>query len=128
MIVDDDAAVAIEDFAARRGDRQCLDAVAFGLLVVHLGILDLQVPEAGDQKQEDGYAGVLKNGDLAGRELDVFAADLLARRWGWLFEFRADDGRVHGGCGLSGFSLAGRGARKRRQRVSFVLGAKAHRD
>ena len=82
MVVDDDAAVAIENFAARSGDGQLLDAIAFGLLVIDLGVLDLQVPEAGDQKKEDEYAGVLEYGDFASGELDVFAAGLFAgQRW-----------------------------------------------
>src|ERR1035438_833873 len=39
----DDAAVAVQDLSAGRGNRQGLDAVALGLFVVQLGVLDLQV-------------------------------------------------------------------------------------
>src|SRR5580658_7784446 len=96
MVVDDHAAVAVQDFAARRGNGQGLDAVALGLLVVYLGILDLQAPEAGDQKQEDEDAGVLEHGDFSGGEFDVFAARLCAGLLGLMLEFRTDRWRVHG--------------------------------
>ena len=97
MVVDDDAAVAVQDFAPRRRDGQGFDAVALGLVVVDLVVLDLQVPEAGDQKQEDKDAGVLEDGDFPGGELDVFTAGLFAGQRGLVLEFRTDDWRVHRG-------------------------------
>jgi hypothetical protein len=72
----------------------------------------LQVPEAGDQKQEDEDAGVLENGDFARGEFDIFAAGLFAlQRW-LTIEFRTEYWRVHGAWGftLSVVSLSGSGA------------------
>jgi len=100
MVVDDDAAVAVQDFAAGRRYGQLPDAIALGLFVVDLRVLDLQVPEAGDQKQEDDDAGVLENGDFPGGEFDVFAARLFAGQPGLMVEFGADGWRVHGGWGF----------------------------
>jgi len=79
VIVDDHAAVAVQDLASRRRDRQRFDPVAFGLLVIELRILNLQRPKAGNQKEKNGDRSVLKNGDFAGRELDIFFAGLLRR-------------------------------------------------
>ncbi len=73
VAVDDDAAVAIEDFAARRKHRDGLDAVLLGLFEVAGRIADLQFPEAGNKKDEDANREVLKESDFAGSELDVFA-------------------------------------------------------
>ena len=52
IIVDQDAAFAIEHRAARRDDRNRADAIAFGELRVAVGIDDLQLPEA---KQQQGH-------------------------------------------------------------------------
>ena len=73
VIVDDHAAVAIQNLAARREHRNRLDAVFKRAFLIHLRIADLQVPKAGDQKQEDGDGGVLKKGDLLRRELRIVA-------------------------------------------------------
>lgn len=111
--IHDDAAVAVQDFAAGRRNGQGFDAVALGLLVVHLRVLDLQVPEAGDQKKEDEDAGVLENSDFARGEFDTFAAGLFAlQRW-LTIKFRTEYWRVHGGAWgftLSVVSLSGSGA------------------
>jgi len=80
VVVDDDAAVAIEDAPARRRHRLRFYAVGESALVIKLGILNLKPPEAGDEKHERNDGGVLKNGDLA-RYLTVVVAQ------GWL----ADD-------------------------------------
>ena len=66
VVVDDHAAVAVENAAARRQNGHALDAVGLRALVVKLRILHLQLPEAGDQKQEDDDGGVLKDGDFPG--------------------------------------------------------------
>src|SRR5262249_41980562 len=94
VAVDDDAAIAIENLAAGCSDGLRLNMVTLGQLVVHLRILDLQGPETGDEKEEDGDAGVLEDGDLAGCELGVVAQD---RRVGYLlllFEIRIDGGQA----------------------------------
>jgi hypothetical protein len=78
VVIDDHAAVAVEDLAAGRRDGQLFDAVALGLLVVELMGLDLQSPEAGDEEQENGDAGILEDGYFHGGEFDVFAAGLFA--------------------------------------------------
>ncbi len=79
VVIDDHPAVAVQDAAARRQDRHGLDAVLQRPLVVELGILHLEPPEAGDQEQEDGDAGVLKNGDFAGGEIGIVAQRRLVR-------------------------------------------------
>ena len=61
----------------------------------------MEVPEAGNQKQEDEDAGILKPRDLAGGELDVFAASLFGRHFGLAIDFRTDNWRVHGDGGYS---------------------------
>jgi hypothetical protein len=95
MVVDDHAAVAVQDSCRAARGWVRLDAIALGLLVVDLRVLDLQVPEAGDEEQEDEDAGVLEDGDFAGGEFDVFAAGLFAGQLGLMIEFRTDGWRVH---------------------------------
>ncbi len=73
MIVDDHAAVAIENLAARRQHRNRLDAVLQRPLLINLRIADLQVPEAGDQEQKYGDGGVLKKRDLLRGEFRIVA-------------------------------------------------------
>ena len=79
MVVDNQPSVAIEDAAARRRHRLRLYAVGERALVIKLRILNLQPPEARDQKHERDHRGVLKNGDLA-RHLPVVVAQ------GWLVD------------------------------------------
>src|SRR5579864_1829005 len=79
MIVDDHAAVAVQDFAARSKHRDGLDAVLHGAFLVERGITDLQIPEAGDQEQKDRDHKVLEESDFAGRELAVVAQKLIGR-------------------------------------------------
>ncbi len=95
VVVDNHPAVAVQDFAARRRDGQGFDAVPVGLLVIHLRILDLKGPKPGNQEQEDGYGGVLEDGDLAGGELDILAAKPAERESAPGLEIRGDDRRVH---------------------------------
>ncbi len=77
MVVDDHAAVAIENLAARRDDGQRFDAVALGQLVVDLRVANLEVPEAGDQEEKDGNRYVLEYGDAPSGELGVVAQSAL---------------------------------------------------
>ena len=84
VVIDDDAAIAVEDFAAGRDDGQGFDAVAFGAFVVDFGIFDLQIPETGDEEEEDGDGGVLERGHFRGGEAGVVARfDLDLRRVGF---------------------------------------------
>ena len=74
VVIDDHAAFAIENLAARGEDRDGFDAVALGLLVVDFGAFDLQPPEPGDQEQKNANCGVLKKRDLAGGASEVVSA------------------------------------------------------
>ena len=82
VIVDDHAAIAVEDSSARGGDGQQFNAIALGLLVIDLRVLHLQGPEAGDEEQEDDDGRVLKKGHFPGGELDVFPIDWLSGCFG----------------------------------------------
>src|SRR5438477_1184853 len=73
LIVDDDAAVAIEDFAAGSKQRNGLDAIALGQRAVGFVFANLKHPETGDQKQEHRHGGVLEDRDAAERELRIVA-------------------------------------------------------
>ena len=64
LVIDDDPAIAIENLAARRENRRALDAVALRRFTVHVRILNLQLPEAGNQENKDGNGQVLKDRDL----------------------------------------------------------------
>src|SRR5579864_6356573 len=46
VVIDDDAAVTVEDFAARSGDGELFDAIALGEVAVDFGLLNLKLPEA----------------------------------------------------------------------------------
>ena len=87
MIVDDHAAIAIQNLAARRQHRNRLDAVLERPLLINLGIANLQVPEAGDQEQKDGDGDVLKECDLLRGELRIVAQKLVG---GALIVFAVD--------------------------------------
>jgi hypothetical protein len=71
MVVDDDAAVAIENFSTWGEEGNGFDAIAVGEFAVELAVADLQHPEASDEEQENDYAQILKNGDAAQRETGV---------------------------------------------------------
>ncbi len=73
VVIDNDAAFAIEDAAAGTGDGDRFDAVGDGALVVELGVLHLQAPEGGNEDDEDDDGNVLKNGDLAGGKTKIVA-------------------------------------------------------
>jgi hypothetical protein len=67
------AAIAIKDAPAGSQDRDRLNAILLRAFIVNLRILHLQIPEAGNQKQEDADGGVLENGDLTGSEPRIVA-------------------------------------------------------
>lgn len=52
MVVDNHPTVPVEDFPARRDDRNCLDAIGLSALAVEIGIadLDIQKPEMRKRK------------------------------------------------------------------------------
>jgi len=82
VIVDDDASIAVEDAPARRRQRLRFYAVGEGPFVIKLWILNLEAPEAGDEKDESDDRGVLKNGDLAGYLPVVVAQGWLGKNLG----------------------------------------------
>ena len=77
MIIDDHAAVPVENLPARSDDRDRFDTVGFSPFAVDIGIADLEIPEARDQKQENADGSVLEKGDLFTCEFGVVAEDRL---------------------------------------------------
>ena len=71
IVVDEEAAFAIEEFAARREDGNFADAVGFSEGVVVLPADHLQTPEAEDQNRQDGSDGVLNDSESDGGQLFV---------------------------------------------------------
>src|SRR5262249_61668050 len=53
-----DAAIAVENTAARRNDRNRANAVALGHLAILIGVDDLQLPEAEQQHTDHAYDDV----------------------------------------------------------------------
>ena len=89
MIVNDHAPVTVENPTARSQHRDRLDAVVQCPFVVNFGILDLKLPEAGDQKQEDDDGSVLEDSDLPRGEVGVIAQ-------GWLVGLCTSDSGIVG--------------------------------
>src|SRR5258707_5014151 len=79
MVVDDDRAIAVQDFAARRDNRQIFNTIFFRQLVIKLRVTHLQVPEASNQKQENRDCSVLKYRNAAGGKLRIVARGRLLR-------------------------------------------------
>ncbi len=75
MVVDDVAPFAVENLAPGRQNGRGFNAVPVGRFRVQLVVLHLQLPETGDEKQEDGNAGVLKERYLTGREIRIVVQD-----------------------------------------------------
>ena len=71
MIVDDDASVAIENFAAGCHNRQRFDAVPLGAFVINFRAFNLQFPKAGDQKKENSDSSILECCHLGGRKTGI---------------------------------------------------------
>ncbi len=80
VVVDDHAAVPIQDFAARRQHRNGLDAVFHGAFLIEVGIANLQVPKPGDQEHEYSDHDVLENGDFAAKRTWCRRAAVRPRR------------------------------------------------
>ena len=78
VIIDDDAAVAVENLAARRDDGLRLDVIALGLFVVESADSGPAGPRSRRSGRGRRHAGVLEDGDLAGGELGIVAARLFA--------------------------------------------------
>jgi len=75
MVVDDDTAVAVEDFAARGLDGELFDAIALSRLAVIFVRLNLQLPETGDEEEEDADGEILERGHFARGEAGIVAED-----------------------------------------------------
>ena len=71
IVVDDEAALAIENLAARSEDGDFADAVGFREGMVVLAADDLETPQAEDQHSHDGRNEVLDSGEAEGREFFV---------------------------------------------------------
>ncbi len=76
MIVDDDAAIPVEDLAARSKEGDCLDTIPLGELAIHFVILNLQPPEPGEQHHTNADRDVLKNRDSSECEASVIAQQM----------------------------------------------------
>ncbi len=73
VIVHNYAPVTIQNAPAWTRNGHGFDAVLLRPFAVEFGILYLQPPEPGNQKQEDDDRGVLEEGDLARREPRIVA-------------------------------------------------------
>jgi hypothetical protein len=62
IVVDDDAAFAVKDLAARSQDGDLLDAVLFGQRAVVIAARHLQAPQSERQHQEDSQQEILHCG------------------------------------------------------------------
>ena len=71
VVVDDHAAVAVEDPASRRGHWKRLDLIALRHLVVDLFVPHLQIPVAGEQEDEDADGEVLNEDNFGNGEFGV---------------------------------------------------------
>ena len=69
IVVDEEAAFAVEEAAAGSEDGNFADAVGFGEDAVAIGADDLETPEADEEDGEDERDDVLGGGELGGREL-----------------------------------------------------------
>jgi hypothetical protein len=97
MVVDDNASIAIEYLPPRRNDRERFNAIPLGLLTVYFRTLDLELPEAGDEEQENRYGDVLKSRQLGGRKTGIVAQAQFARRFNVLTIGLGFDGRKRHG-------------------------------
>src|ERR1051325_1963640 len=75
MVINNDPAVTVENPAARSRNRELFDPIAFGGFAIEFGLLNLQLPEAGDQKNENAYREILKRGHFARGETWIVASD-----------------------------------------------------
>ena len=73
LVIHDDAAIAVENLAARRAHRYHFHAIAFGTFAIDVRALNLQLPEAGNQEEENGDGGVLEARHLGGGEAGFIA-------------------------------------------------------
>src|SRR5439155_7865757 len=103
IVIDDDAPVAIQDAPSRRQHGDGLDAVGLRALVVEFRTLDLQLPESRDQEEEYDYCSVLKDGDLARRNVRIVAKRRLFR-WPLCFDLWVDRREDHGTEPRAGYS------------------------
>ena len=71
MVVDDDASVAVENSAAWGWYGKLLDSIALSGFAVNFRLLDLQLPEPGDQEEKDPDRKVLKSRHFTGGETGI---------------------------------------------------------
>ena len=71
VIVDNNAAIAIENASAGSQQGAGFDAILLGSFLVVFGVLHLQSPETGNQEQKDHHRGVLEDSDFAGRKMRI---------------------------------------------------------
>src|ERR1017187_5011212 len=76
VVIHNYAPVAVQNAPAWPRNRYRFDAVLLRPLAVEFGILHLQPPESGNQKQEDDHRGVLEDGNLPRRKPRI-----VAQRW-----------------------------------------------
>jgi hypothetical protein len=73
VVVDEEAAFAVEDLAARGEDGDFADAIGFGEGTEVFGVEDLEAPESGEEDDEDERDEILGGVKLADGELLGFA-------------------------------------------------------
>ena len=69
--------------------------IALGAFVVDFGVVDLQLPETGDEEEKDRNGGILESGHFGGGKAGVVAKLDLARL-GPLIEMVFERGEAHG--------------------------------
>jgi hypothetical protein len=69
VVVDEEAAIAIEELAARGKDRDLADAVGFGEGTEAFGVEHLEAPEAGEKNGENKRDEILGGVELADGQL-----------------------------------------------------------
>jgi hypothetical protein len=69
VVVDEEAAFAVEELTARGEDGDFADAVGFGERTETIGVDDLKAPEAGEEDSEDKRHEILRGVQLADGQL-----------------------------------------------------------
>jgi hypothetical protein len=96
MIVDDNAAVAIENPAPWRHDGQGLDTVTLGSLVINFRAFDLQFPETRDEKQKNRHCNILKSCKFRRRKTGIVPLFKRMNCRNTLFGLGFYGGKAHG--------------------------------
>jgi hypothetical protein len=80
LVIHDDPAIAIQNFSTRGDDGKYFDTIAFRAFAVDFRAANLELPEAGNEKEKNGDGGVLEAGHLGGGEARFVARDQAARQ------------------------------------------------